>query len=408
MAGDGRGCATCSLRVALTTSFAGNSSARSADATLSGVASPDEGDTCNVTGGFLFSWQTNATDGAGAPLAVAAARSPALFLAARTLGAGQTAHFTLYACFAGAITTCSSGAVSFFVAPSPLVALISGGDGVVGETPVPLSASSSYDPDGAPFSELAFAWSCMRLDGAEPACAARDGTPQTFGSAATQRVQLAGAAGGALYAITLTVSRGARQSTARTTLTVLPGALPLVSIAGSAVLAGAKADPSQQLVMLASASSTTPGGVTTRWSLAAQGGAASSLPKLNLSDPAVCATPVTSSSMVLRSGALAPGGRYVFQLSATDSVGAVGLANATVAASAPPRGGWAEVAPAIGVGLATDFELRAVGWTADPDEMPLTYSCSYFMEGTNDPPISLTGGLFQVSPLVRCSLPALR
>jgi hypothetical protein len=100
---------------------------------------------------------------------------------------------------------------------------------------------------------------------------------------------------------------------------------------------------------------------------------------------------------VLRSGALAPGGRYVFQLSATDSVGAVGLANATVAASAPPRGGWAEVAPAVGVGLATNFELNAVGWTADPDELPLTYSCSYVVEGSTEPPISLTGGLFQVS-----------
>ena len=406
MAGDGRTCARCMLQIDVTPGFAGNSTARSADTSLGGSVTPVEGDKCNVAGGFTFTWQTNATDGAGALLSVASARSPSLFLPARTLGASQTATFTMFACFAGTATTCGSGSLSFFVVPSPLVALISGGGGVVGETPVPLSASSSYDPDGAPFSELGFSWSCMRLDGANPSCAARDGTLQSFGTTAAQRVQLAGTAGGAQYLISLTVTHGVRQSSTNTTLMVLPGALPLVSLAGSAVLAGAKADPSQQLVMFASATSTIPGGVTTRWSLAAQGGAAASLPPLNLSDPAICATPVTSSSMVLRSGALAPGGRYVFQLSATDSVGAVGLANATVAASAPPRGGWAEVAPAVGVGLATNFELNAVGWTADPDELPLTYSCSYVVEGSTEPPTSLTGGLFQVSYLM-CRCPPL-
>ena len=68
-----------------------------------------------------------------------------------------------------------------------------------------------------------------------------------------------------------------------------------------------------------------------------------------MSDPAVCATPVSSASMVLQPNALAPGGRYTFQLSATDSAGSVGLANATVQTSSPPRGGWADVSPASGV-----------------------------------------------------------
>ena len=402
MAGDGRTCAPCSLRVDLTPSFAGNVSARSSDVTLAGVVSALEGDTCNMTGGYKFIWSTNTTTALGAPLALPA--TPALTLPARTLSAGQAALFSLQACFVGAPTTCGFAAQSFFVTASPLVALVGGGGGVVGETPVPLSAAASYDPDGAPFSVLSFAWSCTRVDISVPTCAARDGTPVVLGAAPTQQLQLAGATGGALYVITLTVSYGGRQSTTNTTLSVVPGALPLVSIAGSAALSGAKVNPLQQLVLLANATSVVAGGVTTRWSVVAQSGVVG--PLLNLSDPAICATPVSSTSMVLQPGALAPGSRYVFQLSAVDSAGAVGLANATLRTSTPPRGGWADVSPATGVALSTDFVLSATGWTADVDELPLTYSCSYRVEGATDPPVSLTGGAFVESPTISMQLPA--
>jgi hypothetical protein len=408
MAGDGVTCAPCTPRVAITPSFPGSSSSRSVDAQLSGIVRVPEA-SCNTTGGFAFSWVHNATDAAGTLLTLPplAATRPTLELPARSLGANQTAEFTLTACFAGARATCCVTSFAFAVTPSPLVALIGGGSGVVGETPLSLSAAASSDPDGAPLAALSFAWACARTDAGRVSdvCAARDGTPVALGAGVTQSMQLAGdggASGGATYVVTLTVSLGGRTATTDTTLTVLPGALPLVSIAGSAVLSGqAKADPGQQLVMRALATAFVPGAVTTRWAVVAQSVPG---PLLNLS--AVSSTPVTSASMVLRPFALAAGAQYTFTLTATDAVGAIGSANATVVTSAPPAGGWADVSPQSGVALSTQFTITAAGWTAPEDELPLSYSADFFVDGSDAPATSLTAGGFQDSPVISAQLPA--
>jgi hypothetical protein len=410
MAGDGVRCSPCWLRVAITPSFTGNSTASAADVTLAGVVSAAEA-TCNVTGGFSFAWSATATAAAGGPLALAAApvrgaSGPALTLPARSLaGNGQVAAFALRACVARAASpTCGNASVSFAVTASPLVALLGGGGGVIGETPFTLSGAASYDPDGAG-SALTYAWTCARLDGSSPACAARDGTLVELSGGAVQRAQLTGAAApGALYLFTLTVSDGGgRSSSVNTSVTVLPGALPLVSVAGSAVLSGAKADPSKQTVLFANVTAFAPGAVASRWAVVAQSGVAG--PLLNLSDPSVAATPVTSVSMVIRPGALAPGASYVLQLSATDAVGAVGSANASIRTSSPARDGWADVSPASGVALSTPFVLTAAGWSADADELPLTFSADYFVDSPA-PAVSLTGGAFQASPAITVQLPA--
>jgi hypothetical protein len=415
-AGDGVACSACSLSVAITPSFGGNASASAADATLAGVVSAAE-TSCNVTGGFIFAWSaTTAIAAAGGPLLLAAApvrgaAGPALTLPARSLlGNGQQAAFVLQACVARASSpTCSNASFSFAVTASPLVALMGGGGGVIGESPFTLSGAASFDPDGAGGAVLSYAWTCARLDGSSPACAARDGTPviaaANVAGAATLRAQLAGAAApGALYLFTLTVSEGGRSSSVNTTVTVLPGALPFVSVAGSAVLSGAKADPSRQLVLFANVTAFVPGAVATRWAVVEQRGVSGAL--LNLSDPAVSATAVTSVSMVIRPGALAPGASYVFQLTATDAVGAVGSANTSIRTSSPARDGWADVAPSSGVALSTQFLLTAAGWSADADELPLTYAIDYFIDGSPAPPVSLTGGAFQAAPAITVQLPA--
>jgi hypothetical protein len=403
LAGDGRECAPCALRVVVTPSFLGGAAARAADATLSGVVSAADA-SCNTTGGWTFAWSSNATGGSGAPLALDAATNgaagPSLRLPARSLASGQNAAFTLTACLASAATTCGAATLAFPVTASPLVALLGGGGGLVGETPVVLSGAASYDPDDGA-AALSYAWSCAAsADGG--VCAAPGGAPVTLGAAATQTLTLRGAPEGLSYVVTLTVSQGGRASAANTTLTVKPGQLPLVSIAGAAALApGAKADPGAQLVLLANATPFVPGAVTTRWAVVAQSPQPGAL--LNLSDAAVAATPVTSVSMVIRAGALAPGTRYTFSLTATDAAGGVGQANATVATASAPRGGSVYVTPDAGEALSTPFSLVAAGWTADADELPLSYAAEYML-GDGSAPVSLAA--YQASPSIAMQLPA--
>jgi hypothetical protein len=360
----------------------------------------------NVSGGFTFSWSADAAAATGGPLLLQSAIGPSLSLSARSLSSGQTASFTLTVCLSAAASpTCASSTLAFAVTASPLVALLGGGGGVIGETQFTLSGAASYDPDSGD-SVLTYAWTCTRLAGGG-ACAARDGAPIALSSGAVQTVaQLAGAAApGASYVFTLTVSdaAGARSSTATATVTVLPGALPLVALAGSAVLSGiSKADPSTQLVLSTNVTVFVPGAVQTRWAVAQSVPG----PLLDLDSAAVASTPATSTSMVIRAGVLSAGARYVFQLTATDAVGAVGSANASVLVSSPARDGWLDVSPASGTALSTPFALTASGWSADADELPLSYALDYLIDGASAPPVSLTGGTFMASPVFSVQLPA--
>jgi hypothetical protein len=410
LTGDGRTCAPCALRVVVTPSFLGGAAPRAADATLSGVVSAADA-ACNTAGGWTFAWSTNATgSGGSAPLALDAATNgaagPSLRLPARSLASGQTASFTLTACLAAAPTACGAATLAFPVTASPLVALLGGGGGLVGETPVMLSGASSYDPDsvGATSAGLSYAWSCVAVADSGP-CVSPSGELVVLGAAPTQTLTLRGGGGeGAVYRIALAVAQGERASAANTTLTVKPGLLPLVSIAGSAALApGAKADPSAQLVLQANATAFVPGAVATRWAMVAQSPPPAGGALLDLSDPSVAATPVTSVSMVVRAGALAPGTRYTFALTATDAAGRVGQANASVATSSAPRGGGVYVTPDVGEALSTPFSLVATGWTADADELPLSYAAEYLL-GDASAPVSLVA--YQASPSISVQLPA--
>ncbi len=410
-AGDGRECVPCAVRVALTPSFTGAAVSRSTGAVLAGTAAATE--ECDASGGFTFRWATNATTSADTAMVIPPATGPSLVLPARSLGGGQTAAFTLIACFASAPATCGNASTAFAILASPLVALLGGGGGVVGEMALVLSGAASYDPDGAAAAELSFAWTCARMDGDDAVCAAPDGAPVMLGSSATQSLQLRGDVSGASYSITLTVSLGARSSMASTMLTVMPGALPLVAIASSAALTG-RADPGKQLPLLASITSFATGAVAARWAVVAQSIAG---PLLDVSDPAVCATPATSvttlvpsvpapASLLLRAGVLAPGATYVLTLSATDATGATGLANATIVTSAQAHSGVAAVTPASGVALSTPFVLSGQGWIADAEELPLTFSAEYLVDGSGADAVSLTGGAFRGTPSISCELPA--
>lgn len=267
------------------------------------------------------------------------------------------------------------------------MAVISGGGATVGDaSTVLLDASSSFDPDD-PTAQLSYAWACAPLTPGLQGCAAPSGAPAALGFTASQALRLRGAEGaGNAYNVSLTVTsrRSGETAAAWTVLTFLTGSGPIVRISG---LLAAKANPSAKLSLFASVSSLSPGNLTTQWSVV--GG-----PQLNLADPRVALTPLTSQSFVLAPGALAPGATYVFQLSAADSYGR-GSASVTVPVSRAPRGaagdgtlGALSVTPASGAALSTAFQFAASGW-ADEDG-PLSYQYAYLLPGATRP-VALSG-----------------
>jgi hypothetical protein len=357
------------------------------------VTPASSGATCNTTGGMSFSWSV--TDGAGSAVTVSSAL-PTLALAARSLAVGTSASAALRVCYAAQASStnlCGQASVAFTVKSTPLVVVLSGGGGLVGEQPVIIDASASRDPDGEP-GALALAWSCATASGA--ACLAPDGTAVALQAGATaQTITLLGDGSGIPYTISVTATKGVRTSSASTSLTVKSGALPLIAVQG---LSSPLVLATDRLVLRANVTSRAPATVRTLWSV-------SGTPALNLSSPLIAATPLTSASLVLVADALQPGASYVFRLTATDSDGeafaelAVPVAAAPLGADGSPAGLLA-VSPSSGTALETRFTLTASAWAGDG---PLLYAFSYRVSPDAD---LVAVSAFQPSPSVSVTLPA--
>jgi len=386
-------CAACPLVASATASF-GASLARSGSGSVFGASQP-LGPACNSTGGLTFAWTL--LDGQGRPAAADKARGPTLSISPRSLEAGGSASATLSVCYALEPLVCAVAPVAFEVVPAALSAVLSGGGGVVGEASVVrLDAARSLDPDGEP-GALSFAWSCSAA-AAQP-CLRPDGSPLALegvgNSSSAVELALRGSGGaGTLYTLSLAVSKGARVATVNTTVTVKSGALPLVALQG---LAQPKLLASERLTLLGNVSSRHPASLRTVWSVTTTSAA------LNLSSPLVAATPLTSRSLVLLPGALQPGARYTFRLSASDLDGEA-FAESKVAVAGAPSGGALSVSPQAGTALETQFQLAAAGWLSD--DAPLLYAFSYQLAGSSEgsAPVALTP--FQPSPTVNVTLPA--
>jgi hypothetical protein len=110
-----------------------------------------------------------------------------------------------------------------------------------------------------------------------------------------------------------------------------------------------------------------------------------SLPQLDLRDASKVGTPLNTATLGLLPGALLPGVRYTFTLSARDANG-VAAASADVSVMAVPAGGGLSVSAATGTALETTFTLTTGGWTDDNEDAdgdgagdgyPLQYAFSY-------------------------------
>ena len=150
------------------------------------------------------------------------------------------------------------------------------------------------------------------------------------------------------------------------------------------------ANPSLQLVLTTNVTSyaRNVSSLMLAWSLAAG-------PALNLSDPTKVGTPLTSRTLGLLPGALAPGATYTFQLSATDDNGQ-SSSRISISTVFLPAGGTLAASPTTSVELtAPGFTFTTSGWTdgnALGAGLPLSYSYSWTYQGaTGDANFLSTG-----------------
>lgn len=182
------------------------------------------------------------------------------------------------------------------------------------------------------------------------------------------------------------MTKGDRSTTAAGFLIVRsPPSLPIIRLDG--LPSGYRVSPSDRLVLGASVQSVAPDLLALRWTQTAG-------PPVDLTDPLVAATAVSSPSLVvLLPGALRQGASYVFTLNATDPAGTA-TAELPVSVARAPRGlrgaPVGSVAAAVqggvgttanGVAFVTVFSLSAAGW-ADEDG-PLLYQFQYTMSSSS-------------------------
>lgn len=189
-----------------------------------------------VRASALFSPALPARPPAQTPLQ---ALTSTLYLPPAALPANATVSLSLSVCYAGANDpeTCGADTAAFRVLESPLVAALAPARLTVGRGALALlDASGSFDPDASAASAaagdgggLTFAWRCSPavVNSSSGACLAPDGSQAAFSPGAVQQaLRLQPGA----YAVSVTVSQGARAATATAEVAVLAAETPTVQI----------------------------------------------------------------------------------------------------------------------------------------------------------------------------------
>ena len=280
---------------------------------------------------------------------------------------------------------------------SPLVVGISGGSqrtfGGASAQLVLNAAAGTIDPDVGPDEppDIGYVWKCIdRSSGSSglagqgrSTCRKPDGT----------RLVIPGAgAGGVLtfsrsellpheLLFTVVATKGQRNGTASTTVSVRSDDPPRVMLQPPS--RARKFNPHQRLTFVADASTNVCATLAARegatvpdscrasfdWSVSKDG--------TQLDLVALHAISTSSLSLVLFPGALAAGGTYTVQLSATllgSEHGARGMGELLVNMNSAPAHGRLRVEPVSGVLFEVPIRLAQEGWLDDPDDLPLLYS----------------------------------
>ncbi|KAK3254764.1 hypothetical protein CYMTET_36035, partial [Cymbomonas tetramitiformis] len=371
--GDGEICHMCQLEMEIVSStVVGGRVKRTylnqVVAELRGFTDPE----CVPSSQTTFAWSGATSDGAVLALTEEENRASSLRLTfpKSTLSTHLSYSLRLDARVTASPEVQAASALSFYVEPQALVALLTPSEVTTGEDSlVVLDAGGSFDPDEEA-GELIYEFRCTRADGTDN-CRDHEGElhPATWHTPQIEIYLLGAPDPGLSYSFELVVRKGARESRAVGSVTLSTGPLPVPTIHS---LPG-KVNRNQKLTLHSAVESAAPESVTRQWSVAVSSGA---LEAVDLAEAA--ATSLTQADLVLKAQSLAAGAVYVFKLQVEDAVG-VASSSISVAVNLAPAPGSVSVEPSAGTVLDTVFQVVARDWT--DDEPPLWYQLKYEVVG---------------------------
>ncbi|GAB9474480.1 hypothetical protein Gpo141_00011603, partial [Globisporangium polare] len=320
---------------------------------------------------MTFSWSQLQGDLAPAQFKSTSPNPRILKLPSRTLTVGVKYVFQIFVAMASNAKVNNTASVEVNVLPSPVSAVIGGGDRSYGvEQSLVLDASKSVDPDDVnntvPFT---YTWGCMMQSttgtGApyDTNCVAADTTPLVLAQLAQTTIPASTLNPNKYYNFTVTAKKDARSSSTSVVYFFKPGSPPGVSIEPLTV---AKVNVNDRVVLKGTVTSKLP--VTkTEWTIVG----------LTVAEQAaIFAVPALGRrTMLLKEYSLTPGIPYKFQLYAEDSAGQSATSSMSVVANSPPSSGLLVVTPAKGFSLDDTFTCVASNWV--DEDSPLKYTYKY-------------------------------
>ncbi|KAK3257021.1 hypothetical protein CYMTET_33877, partial [Cymbomonas tetramitiformis] len=370
--GNGASCEMCVLQLSLNPLMATvvdgamkRSAVNQLVGTYGGLNEPD----CVNTQGVQYMWEGVTSGGEVVPLRTFTDPEVlSLYLPRSTLTANVRYSLRLTASLRGARGVSTTVDSTFEVRRQPLVALIQGGPVQTGEgLPVALDAGVSYDPDNEP-GEMNYVWSCTLLDGSGHCRDVAGALLPTRMTTASLSLTLAGSQEGSRYTLTVEVAKDERVARASTTVVIMSGAPPVPSI----LPLPHKHTANMKLTLSSVVTSLRPDSLALGWSIQAP-------EAMDLA--AVAATPLNLLELVVRPGALTPGGSYVFTLTAEDDFGPSWVSLEVKVNSPPHSGRLLPPTPSVGVMAETEFSLEGHGWEDDVEDKPLWYQLRYLVVG---------------------------
>eukprot|EP00736_Rhodelphis_marinus_P003324 Rmarinus@m.14781 len=342
---------------------------------------------------FVYEWRVLSEHEEEVELDETTKRTLKLHLASKSLVAGETYLFGVYAYYESDPTLSVNATVTIEVAYSDLVPVISGGDRTSQyNSSFTLDGRQSYDPDES-VPPMLYRWSCTVVGSNSIPCFSDPADETMYQDQSTVTIPARTLDPGS-YTFTLYVSKDYRteQDTA-VTIDIEDSVFPIVTLSTNIVDETVNAD--DKVYFYGEATDPYTGeiddGSTFIYSWKVIKGSFEI-------DETTADSSLTAPDLVLKNNVLDEGVEYTVGLvvywrgddGQIDYDRAEGSSSVTFSTNRPPAGGLFTVSPTAGTEFITEFVVSLKYWADDSEDMPFTYQYRYSLDGDPENAIPLS------------------